>query len=129
MEDREGAVRVPPDLDRGLDEVMPDQAVRELQSQPLEGDRVVTGNDALLLDAQDLGQLLRVGGDRSGRACRSDNARDAHSDGIKSAVAVNGTRFADRIRIGRFVRCPTVDPPLHRPFLHETCQRASDGCR
>lgn len=38
--------------------------MRELQSQPLEGDRVVTGNDALLLDAQDLGQLLRVGGDK-----------------------------------------------------------------
>ncbi|MER9801690.1 hypothetical protein NKJ36_32305 [Mesorhizobium sp. M0142] len=64
MEDRERAIRVVPHLDRGFDEVMSDRALRQLQSQPREGDRVVTGNDALLLDAQDLSQLLRVGGDK-----------------------------------------------------------------
>lgn len=62
MEDRERAIRVVPDLDRGFDEVMSDRALRQLQSQPGEGDRVVAGNDALLLNAQDLSQLLRVGG-------------------------------------------------------------------
>ncbi|WP_167391326.1 hypothetical protein [Mesorhizobium temperatum] len=64
MEDRERAIWVVPDLDRGFDEVMSDRALRQLQSQPREGDRVVAGNDALLLDAQDLSQLLRVGGDK-----------------------------------------------------------------
>jgi len=64
VEDRERAIGVVPDLDRGFDEVMPDRALRQLQSQPREGDCVVAGNDALLLDAQDLGQLLRVGGDK-----------------------------------------------------------------
>lgn len=53
-----------PDLDRGFDEVVPDRTLRQLQSQPREGDRIVTGNDALLFDAQYLGQLLRVGGDK-----------------------------------------------------------------
>ncbi|WP_404926381.1 hypothetical protein [Mesorhizobium sp. ORM16] len=64
MKDRQGSIRVVPDLDGGFDEVMPDRALRQLQSQPREGDRVVAGNDALLLDAQDLGQLLRVCGDK-----------------------------------------------------------------
>ncbi|MER8836516.1 hypothetical protein [Mesorhizobium sp. M0909] len=64
MEDRERAIRIVPDLDRGFDEVMSDRALRQLQSQPREGDRVVAGNHALLLDAQDLSQLLRVGGDK-----------------------------------------------------------------
>ncbi|WP_287321002.1 hypothetical protein [Mesorhizobium sp.] len=64
MEDRERAIGVVPDLERGFDEVMTDRAPRQLQSQPREGDCVAAGNDALLLDAQDLGQLLRVGGDK-----------------------------------------------------------------
>jgi hypothetical protein len=34
VKDRERAIRVVPDLDRGFDEVMADRAVRELQSQP-----------------------------------------------------------------------------------------------
>lgn len=61
MEDCERAIRIMPDLDRGFDEVVPDRTLRQLQSQPREGDRIVTGNDALLFDAQYLGQLLRVG--------------------------------------------------------------------
>ncbi|WP_181169409.1 hypothetical protein [Mesorhizobium sp. B2-2-2] len=66
VKDCDGAIRVLPDLDGGFDEVMPDRALRQLQSQPREGDNVVAGNDALLLDAQDLGQLLRVCGDKGG---------------------------------------------------------------
>lgn len=63
MEDCERAIRVLPDLDRSLDEVMSDRTLRQLQSEPREGGSIVAGNDTLFLDAQDLGQNGRIGGD------------------------------------------------------------------
>lgn len=77
MEDRKRPIRIVPDLDRGFDEVMSDRAVRQLQSQSREGDRVVAGNDALLLDAQDLGQLLRVDGNKGAVFNRAGLAKRA----------------------------------------------------
>ncbi|WP_210248150.1 hypothetical protein, partial [Mesorhizobium sp. NFR06] len=55
VEDCERAIRILPDLDRGFDEVMSDRTLRQLQSEPREGDCVVASDDALFLEAQDLG--------------------------------------------------------------------------
>ncbi|WP_189362975.1 hypothetical protein [Mesorhizobium sp. M4A.F.Ca.ET.022.05.2.1] len=87
MEDRERAIRVVPDLDRGFDEVMSDRALRQLQSQPGEGDRVVAGNDALLLNAQDLTQLLRVGGDKG---AVFDRGRPGEAGIVSCAIKLGG---------------------------------------
>ncbi len=61
MEHGERAIGVLADFDAGLDVVGSGAAFGQLQVAAVVRDGVVAGHDALLLDAQDLGEACRIG--------------------------------------------------------------------
>ena len=100
MEDSQGSVQVFMDLDDGLDVMVSMDLLGDLEAETVVADAIVTTDNAVLLDAEDLGEIAEEG-DKGG-------AFLGRFDGEGGVVGRN--KAFDQVMIGGIDRVDSADP-------------------